>query len=170
MFKFTDEAFLLLKRLEGLELHVHWDSLAKIWDIGYGHTGPTLSEPGWNLDATTKSITEEEAKQLCLQDLAVFTEAVQGTVGKGLPEDSNSLKLSNNQFSALVIFVYNIGVTAFEDSKLGQYLIGNASGTSPDTTYVAGELRRWNKSRGRVVQGLINRREAEIKLWETPDV
>ena len=30
---------------------------------------------------------------------------------------------------------------------------------------VPNELRKWNKAGGKVVQGLINRREKEIALW-----
>ncbi len=70
--------------------------------------------------------------------------------------------LNQNQFDALVSFAYNIGTPAFRDSTLLRRL--NAG----DIQAVPGEMRRWNKSEGRVSQGLVNRREAEVAQFNTP--
>ena len=71
------------------------------------------------------------------------------------------IPLTQNQFDALVSFAFNIGLPAFRDSTLLRRL--NAGNLAA----VPSEMRRWNKSDGQVVQGLVNRREAEIAQFET---
>lgn len=70
--------------------------------------------------------------------------------------------LNQNQFDALVSFAYNVGGENFRTSTLLQKL--NAG----DYAAVPGQLRRWNKSDGAVVQGLINRREQEVAQFTRP--
>jgi lysozyme len=54
-----------------------------------------------------------------------------------------------------------VGTQAFKSStllkKLNQGLYDE----------VPAQLRRWNKAGGKVIQGLINRREKEIVLWQS---
>ena len=57
---------------------------------------------------------------------------------------------------------FNVGGGAFRDSTLLRML--NAG----QRDQVPAQLRRWNKVSGTVVRGLINRREKEISLWNTP--
>jgi lysozyme len=77
---------------------------------------------------------------------------------------NNSVKvpLNQNQFDALVSFTYNLGNMAFQNSTLLKMLNAGSYGQIP------GQLRRWIHDTGKVVQGLINRREKEIALWKTP--
>ena len=57
---------------------------------------------------------------------------------------------------------WDLGGGAFRDSTLLRML--NAG----QRDQVPAQLRRWNKVSGTVVRGLINRREKEISLWNTP--
>ncbi len=154
-FTFTQAGFNLVEQLEGLETTAYLDS-GGVWTIGYGHTGSVREG---------ETITLEEAKSLLLTDLQHAQQAVDEVVGSG----NWALSITNNQYSALVIFAYNIGDLAFSDSTLAYYLNNLQSKTSPSTQYVAYQMRRWNTVRGKVNKGLVNRREAEIKLWNTPD-
>jgi lysozyme len=95
-------------------------------------------------------ITEIEAEQLLLRDLAMFEAEVSRTV---------TVDLSDNQFAALVSWTYNVGAAAMRKSTLVRKL--NAG----DYAAVPGELARWNKVKGKVVAGLSNRRAAEAGLW-----
>ena len=70
--------------------------------------------------------------------------------------------LNQNQFDALVSFVFNVGNNAFRDSTLVKVL--NAGHFDQVPT----QLRRWIRDNGKIVKGLINRREKEIALWNTP--
>jgi len=71
--------------------------------------------------------------------------------------------INQNQFDALVSFVFNIGGHAFRESTLLKKLNAGEYDQVPD------QLRRWIYSGGKVVKGLINRREKEIERWNTPD-
>lgn len=65
------------------------------------------------------------------------------------------------QVAALVSFVYNVGVGALESSTLRRRL--NAG--EPPASVVAEELPKWNKAAGKPLQGLTNRRKAEVELF-----
>lgn len=67
--------------------------------------------------------------------------------------------LTQNQFDALISFIFNVGVHAFIGSTLLKLL------NQGQYEQVPAQLRRWVHDNGRVVQGLVNRREKEIKLW-----
>lgn len=163
-FTFTSLALAKLKEFEAFLPHATWDRIGGVWDIGYGETDSKkyLFGPGtvW---------TEEKATEVLLDHLVAYETEVKGIVGSGIPENADSVALTQNQYSALVIFCYNIGVDAFEQSQLSSYLCAIPAGTSANGNYVAEQLRKWVRSRGVVVRGLQNRREAEIVLWNTPD-
>lgn len=131
----------LIKEAEGLELKAYLCP-AQVWTIGYGHTGDDVW-PGL-------TITLPEAEALLTSDLERF----EGYVNKHV-----KVALSQNQFDALVSFVYNVGAQAFIDSTLLKKL--NAG----DYEGAADQFPRWNKSKGRVLNGLVKRRDKERKLF-----
>jgi lysozyme len=55
-----------------------------------------------------------------------------------------------------------MGDTAFRSSTLLRLL------NQGQYDQVPAQLRRWNMDSGHVVQGLVNRRNKEIDLWNTP--
>ncbi|WP_312069487.1 lysozyme, partial [Acinetobacter sp.] len=67
--------------------------------------------------------------------------------------------LSQNQFDALVSLTYNIGSTAFKNSTLLKKL------NAKDYAGAADQFLRWNKGGGKVLKGLVRRREAERALF-----
>ena len=137
----------LIKRFEGLELESYQD-IAGIWTIGYGHTetaGPN------------QKITEREAEQLLMQDLRPRERAVDSLA---------NVPLNQNEFDALVSFVYNVGENAFRGSTARRRLNQN------NRLGAADALTWWNKATvGGVlveVTGLTRRRAAERALFLTP--
>lgn len=146
-----------LIRLEGLKTKVYLDSAAKK-TIGIGHllTPEELLTSKINIDGKyidySLGISEKNCYDLCMQDLERFCYAV---------EDFVNVQLNQNQFDALVIFCFNVGIEAFKKSTLLKIL------NEGDYAGVPAQLRRWNKSGGVEVQGLNNRRQAEINLWNT---
>ena len=88
---------------------------------------------------------------LLKQDIARFEKEVNASV---------NVPLTQHQFDALVIFAFNVGVNAFKKSTLLKHINGNDFGAIP------AEFRRWNKSKGKMMLGLTNRREREIRLFE----
>lgn len=156
MRRINDEGLAKLKQWEGLVLFAYDDfdppnARRKIMPgdvvrgtltIGYGSTGPHV-KPGLEW-------TERQAEHGLRVDLMRFENAVSRLV---------TVPLTDNQFSALVSFAFNVGVSAFQKSTLLRRL--NAG----DYDAVPGELMKWTRSKGRVMQGLVNRRSAEAGLW-----
>jgi lysozyme len=134
------EGIALIKQWEGLRLEAYRCS-AGVLTIGFGTTS--------NVKEGMR-ITEIEAEQLLLRDLAVFEAEVSRAV---------QVDLTDNQYAALVSWTYNVGAAAMRKSTLIRKL--NAG----DYASVPGELARWNKVKGNVVAGLSNRRAAEAGLW-----
>ena len=73
--------------------------------------------------------------------------------------DGVTVALKPYQFDALVSFSFNVGVSAFKNSTLLSVL------NEGKYDEVPGQLGRWVFSGGHKVQGLVNRRENEVKLW-----
>jgi lysozyme len=131
----------LIKQFEGLHLTPYLCP-AKTWTIGYGHTRTVYAG---------QKITVEQADVLLDEDLLLFERAVARLV---------TVPLSNNQFSALVCFTFNVGAGNFEDSEL-LYLLNRGW-----YDQVPVQLLRWNRAKGEVLGGLSRRREAEGQLWK----
>lgn len=115
---------------------------ANVWTIGYGHTGPDVSEG--------LKISQDEAIELLVMDLE-FSEA---TVTELIDRP-----LTQNQFDALVSFVFNVGRTNFSRSTLRKRL--NAG----DVKGAAAEFLKWTIANHKIVPGLVRRREAERNLF-----
>ena len=140
--KTSDKGIGLIKRFEGLRLKAYLCPAGKP-TIGYGHTkGVKLGDV----------ITEEEAEQLLLEDLIV----VENEINK------HNLDINQNQFDALVSFVYNVGVGNFRTSTLLKKIKAN-----PNDKTIANEFKRWVYSNGKRLPGLVKRREEEAKLYFT---
>lgn len=145
----------LLKQWEGCELKVYNDS-AGLPTIGVGHllTKSELSSGKINIDGVAvvyaNGLTNDQVLALLAQDVKPAEQSVNNGV---------KVSLNQNQFDALVSFTFNVGGGAFSSSTLLKVLNQGQYDQVPD------QLRRWTKSGGRTVQGLVNRRENEIKLW-----
>ena len=140
--KVSNEGIQLIKTFEGERLVAYQDSVG-VWTIGVGHTGVVDGK------AICKGMTITSAKssELLRQDIERFENAVNNT----------KLSLNQNQFDALVSFAFNCGEgslkTLIKNRTLQQ--IGDA-------------LLLYNKAGGKVLQGLVNRRNKERELFFTP--
>ena len=145
----------LLTQWEGCELKVYNDA-AGLPTIGVGHllTKSELMSGKINIGGVmvkyADGITQQQAEQLLAQDLGPTEAAVNGGV---------KVPLSQNQFDALTSFTFNVGVGAFTGSTLLRLLNQGQYAQVPE------QLMRWTRAGGRVVQGLVNRRQNEVKLW-----
>lgn len=122
---------------------------AGVWTIGWGTTKGI--RPGM-------IITSAQADALFLEDLKKYEDAVNRLV---------KVDLTQNQFDALVSFVYNLGETAFAKSTLLKRLNAGQYAGVPE------QFVRWNKARvkGKLVplRGLTRRRAAEAALFSAND-
>ena len=69
-------------------------------------------------------------------------------------------ELTQEQFDALVSFVFNVGTQAFRYSTLRKLIERN-----PNDPKIADEFRRWVYAGTTMLPGLVKRREQEIKLY-----
>lgn len=67
--------------------------------------------------------------------------------------------LNQNQFDALASFTYNLGETNLSSSTLLKKL------NAKDYTGASNEFLKWNRAGGKVLNGLVRRREAERNLF-----
>ena len=138
--KTSAEGLSLIKKFEGCELYAYQCS-AGVWTIGYGHTKDV--EPGMQ-------ITKEDAEEILVEELHEYESYI---------NDFVTAPLSQNQFDALVSWVYNLGPANLKSSTMLKVL--NAG----DYDEVPAQMKRWNKAGGKRLEGLIRRREAESLLF-----
>ena len=108
---------------------------ADVWTIGYGHT-EGVSEG--------MSITQKQADDFLKADLEKYEKYVEDT----------KLTLNQNKFDALVSFTYNCGPSNLKK------LINNRT-----LSEIAEAILLYNKSKGKVLNGLVRRRAAERELF-----
>lgn len=139
----TAKGLALIKEFEGLRLEAYLCP-AGVWTIGWGHTKGVEKGDRIDISAAEKYLRED------------IEEAERGI------EKLVKVKLNDNQFSALVSFVFNFGETKFRSSTLLRVI-----NTDPHSPNVAVQFRRWVYADGKISQGLIRRREAEVKLYQS---
>lgn len=130
----------LIKGFESLRLEAY-RCPAGIYTIGYGHTAGVRRGD---------VIDEQKAEQLLTGDLRESEAVV----------DRECPRVNQNQFDALVSFVFNVGEAAFLKSTLLKCVKANP--LNPNIRY---ELSRWDKAGGTQLAGLIRRRRAEADLY-----
>ncbi len=142
----------LIKEFEGLRLEAYQD-IVGVWTIGYGHTGSDV-HPGLTID-------DSIAVELLHLDLRKFEDGLNSMV---------KVELTQNQFDALMSFVYNVGLGGKD--KSGK-LIGFAGSTMlkflnvSDFLNAALEFPKWRKAGGKVQSALVDRRKKEQELFES---
>ena len=145
----------LLEQWEGFKLQVYKDS-AGLPTIGVGHllTRSELASGNIVIGGVpvkyAGGLTQQQVTDLLAQDVVPAQQAVNAGV---------KVALNQNQFDALVSFTFNVGNGAFLGSTLLKVL------NQGQYDQVPTQLLRWTRSGGQLVQGLVNRRQNEIKLW-----
>lgn len=127
----------LIKKYEGCRLTSYICPVG-ILTIGYGHTGKDVKP--------NQTITKKKAINLLKKDLARFERHVQSY--------NYIYEWTDNEFSALVSFAFNIGnidqLTAYGTRTRSQ---------------IRSAMLKYVKANGKTLQGLVNRRKAELKLF-----
>ena len=137
----SQEGLSLIKKFEGCELEAY-KCAAGVWTIGYGSTKGVKEED---------TLIQEEADNLLLHEMQEY---------EGYINDLVKAPLEQNQFDALVSWVFNLGPANLKASTMLKFL--NAG----DYHLIPSQIKRWNKAGGKVLEGLIRRREAEALLFE----
>lgn len=134
----------LIKKWEGFKPRPYLCS-AGVPTIGIG---TTKYPNGTKVKMTDSPITEQEAIEFLKDHIS------------GIEIFLTPLKLNQNQYDAIVSFIYNCGIGNFNSSTLLKKIKLN-----PNDPTISSEFRKWNKANGKAIQGLTNRREDEVKLY-----
>lgn len=136
----SEKGLQLLKHYEGCELNAYRCS-ADVLTIGYGHTKGVTED---------MVITQEEADQMLQDEMPEYESYI---------NDMVTVDLNQDQFDAMVCWVYNLGSGNLASSTLLKVL------NEGDYEAVPEQMKRWNKAGGKVLNGLIKRRDSEAKLF-----
>lgn len=152
----SPDAVSLLQAIEVLRLKPYDDKSGdevKKWirgaTIGYGHL---IDEVEWG--KYEKGVDKARADALFQSDITPFELAVGTAIRVGLQQ---------YQYDALVILAFNIGAPAFKGSLVAT-IINSPIEARRDNALEAA-WKEWNKYRGNVIPGLVNRRAAEWKIY-----
>lgn len=144
--KLDSNGYKLIQGFEGLKLSAYKDS-AGIPTIGYGNI---TYENGSKVKMGDK-ISEDNADLLFQYFANRFASQVDAVV---------TATVNQNQFNAMVSLAYNIGIGAFSKSTL----LKKVNKNSCDPT-IKDEFMKWVNAGGKKIQGLVNRREKESKVY-----
>ncbi|KAJ2001693.1 hypothetical protein GGI06_005801 [Coemansia sp. S85] len=121
--------------------------------VGYGH----LCQKKNCAEVKYKfPLTKATAQLLLNDDIPKYTSCLADYL-------NNSVKLNDNQWAALASWVFNVGCGNAKSSTLVKRL---NNGDAPNTV-AAQELPKWRMAGGKVLQGLVNRRADEVRLFKT---
>lgn len=136
----SDEGIRLIKHFEGCELTAYLCS-ANVLTIGWGYTKNVQEGDVWS---------QEKADYMLEEELIEYSEYVNDLV---------KVPLNQNQFDALVSWVYNLGPTNLQSSTLLKVLNAGEYDSVPE------QILRWDKANGQRLEGLARRRKAESLLF-----
>ena len=130
---------------EGFVGHVYRDAVG-VETIGYGETDRAVIERH-----RATGISEPDAFALLKRRVQEFADAVERCCAPAA--------LNQNQHAAFTSLAYNIGVGAFGGSTAcNRFKQGDLAGAAEAITW-------WNKGGTQVLQGLVTRRAAEVRLF-----
>ena len=157
MMKLNEEGYQMIMNFEGLSLKPYLCS-AGVPTIGFGNT---YYPNGKKVTMRDKPITKEYAIEIFKFIADLFAKDV-----------NNLLKttVTQNQFNALVSFAYNVGSDIDADDipeGLGDSTLLKKVNKNPNDLSIMAEFLKWNKSNGKVSNGLVKRRKLEAKLYFT---
>lgn len=131
----------LVAKYEGCRLEAY-KCPAGVWTIGYSHTAGVT--PGQKLPS------KEYAMELLRVDLEKYGNSVNDLAKKGII----TFPLTQNQFDALTSFCYSCGAGNLQKLVAGR-----------NPSQVAEKFMAYTKGGGKVLPGLVRRREEERALF-----
>ena len=156
--KISEAGIQLIKSFEGCH-NMPYKCPAALWTIGYGHVlypdQARLKTPEralYGIKPEHNRVFEyDEIDELLEKDIERF----EAGVSRLCPTSDDS----QSHFDAMVAFAFNVGLGNLQSSTLRmKYNRGDIEGT-------ADEFLKWTKASGKVLKGLVRRREAERALF-----
>lgn len=145
MRQIPDQATKFIESFEGIRLKPYRD-LANVLTIGIGHA----IKPGENYNS---GITREFAEQLLQTDLRIAARSIERLI---------TTTLTDNQFTSLLSFVFNLGGGALQRSTLRKKI-----NRGDPIDEICAEFLKWRFAGGKPIKGLLRRRIAESQLFRS---
>jgi lysozyme len=142
--KISEDGLELIKKFEGCETTAYQDSVG-VWTIGFGHTKGV--EEG-------QTCSVEDAESMLADEMDEY---------EGYVNNMVKVELQQHEFDALVAWVYNLGPTNLGESTMLKVLNGGQFDRVPD------EMNRWTRAGGKILEGLVRRRQAESLMFQNLD-
>ena len=142
--KISEDGLELIKKFEGCETTAYRDSVG-VWTIGFGHTKGVE-------EGQTCSI--EDAESMLADEMDEY---------EGYINNMVKVDLQQHEFDSLVAWVYNLGPTNLGESTMLKVLNGGQFDRVPD------EMNRWTRAGGKILEGLVRRRQAESLMFQNLD-
>lgn len=142
----SENCYKLIKKYEGFSSKPY-KCPAGIPTIGYGST---FYLNGNKVTMKDTPISEEVALSILFSVVEDFSKKVEKLL---------KVPVNQNQFDALVDFSYNLGIGNFQKSTLLKLI------NKKDFEGASKQFKKWNKSNGKVLNGLTNRRKEEEELF-----
>jgi len=142
----SEEGLSLIKKFEGCPVDQDgncyaYQDVVGVWTIGFGRTKDVKEGD---------KMTKDEAVYLLEEEMMEY---------EGYINDLVEVPLEQNQFDALVSWVYNLGSGNLQSSTMLRVL------NEGKYEEVPAQIRRWNKAGGEVYEGLVKRRESEAVMF-----
>jgi len=135
----NDKGLAIIRKWESLRLKAYKCS-ADVWTIGWGHTKGVKQGDVCTIEKANEYFKEDlEEKELQINNL--------------------NLQLTDNEYSALISFIFNIGIGNFTKSTMLRLLKQNKK------IEASNEFQKWNKCKGETLDGLTKRRRDERDLF-----
>ena len=150
--KTSENGLKLIQEFESFVNAPYLDS-AKVWTIGYGSTYYPNGTPVTGRD---KPITREYAETIQRHVIATDFEPV---INELLAKEIANGFITQNMYDAIISLAYNIGVSGFKRSSVLRLL------KQGDKLNAGNAFLLWNMAGGKVLRGLVRRRERERKLF-----
>lgn len=150
--KISENGLKLIQEFESFVNAPYLDS-ARVWTIGYGSTYYPNGKPVTGRD---KPITREYAETI---QRNVIERDFEPVINELLKKEIASGFITQNMYDAIVSLTYNIGASGFKRSSVLRLL------KQGDKFNASNAFLLWNMSGGKVLRGLVRRREKERKLF-----
>ena len=142
MMEGLDAALTLIKKFEGCRLKAYRCPAGR-WTIGYGQTAGVKEGMVW---------TQEKAEENLRETAMIHLEWIIVSCPLLKTEPPGRL-------AACISFSYNVGMQNFSESSVCRLTRAGRFREAADAFLL------WNKSRGKVLPGLVRRREAERAVY-----
>lgn len=145
LMKISQKGIDLIKKFEGCKLQAYLCP-AGVWTIGWGNTSHAKAG---------MSITQQQAETFLKDDIKPIETLLNGM----------GINYTQNQFDALVSWIFNLGQGNFKSSTMYKYIVARKTDLE-----ITDQMVKWVNAGGKPLLGLKKRRAEEANMFLGKDV